>query len=754
MDRKRKPVRARERLGEYERKRSPEATNEPYGDDVDPGTGETLVGAFVVHLHDATRRHYDVRIEIGGVLASFAVPRGPSLDPDEKHLAVNTEDHPIEYLDFEDVIPDGQYGAGPMIVWDRGVVLYLEGPAEKEKEAGKLHFELRGMKLRGRWTFVKLAKSVKGNEWLFFKKQDEHARKAKNADVDAAPSGEGPRPIIDAMPCSVLSGLTVDELAHKDTIGARHVAQAKKHGAKALRERAILAPTSSPLVTPHASTPTGEGWVFDPELDGLRVCAIRDDDRVALLLYPTGGGPAEAVESFYPDVVRALRALPATRVVLDGELVAFDASGHPNLALLAHRATRVAKGDILRATTQSPVVLIATDLLVLGDVDVRGVGLEARREILGALLPRVGFVRAAQPLEGELDVVLTACAALGVGGVVAKKKGEPYAASSAWHYASSGLAPRSRAIVDHRAGVRETALRRVTISNRQKIFWPDEGYTKGDLVDYYANVADVLLPYLAARPVILVRYPDGIAGKSFFQWNVPVGMPAWVRTLSLEDESGAERRRGFLVDDAPTLQYIANLACIPLHMLACRMADLTRADFFTLDFDVKQSTLRHAVTLARTLRELLAAIGLVGYPKTSGQSGLHVLVPLGAGHGFDTARGLADVLGRALVDRHPDIATVDRVVGRRGTKVYVDTGQTGPTRAIVAPYSVRAVAGATVSTPLAWDEVTPDLDPRAFTIKTVPARLAKTGDLLAGLLDPKKGPDVAGAVAKLAKLLT
>jgi bifunctional non-homologous end joining protein LigD len=315
----------------------------------------------------------------------------------------------------------------------------------------------------------------------------------------------------------------------------------------------------------------------------------------------------------------------------------------------------------------------------------------------------------------------------------------------------------------------------VPVTNKDKVFWPGEPsgegrHTKGDLISYYGSVADVLLPYLKDRPTILVRYPDGIQGKSFFQWNVPVGMPAWVRTMTMHEvedfvavpeaappsrrpsrpppsrspSSQKTPRRVFLVDDRATLLYIANLGCIPLHVLASRAPDLTRSDFLTVDFDVKQSELRHAITLAIALGELLDRIGLAGFPKTSGQTGLHVLVPLGPGQSFDTARALADLLGRLLVERHPKIATMERVVARRGDRVYVDTGQTGTSRAIVAPYSLRAVPGATVSTPLEWGEVTAELDPRAFTIDSVPRRVTERGDLLAGLL--RAEPDVGAAV--------
>ena len=734
------------KLGDYRRKRRPEATNEPFGGEraASGGEGSTLSGAYVVHLHDATRRHYDLRLEVGGVLASFAVPRGPSLDPEEKVLAVKTEDHPIEYLDFEDVIPAKQYGAGPMIAWDRGMVEYLEGPAEQEIASGKIHVALRGMKLRGRYALVKLAKSAKGDEWLLFKKADEHSSKE--------------RVIVDELPRSVLSGLTVDELGDATAIGVAHVARAVERGATRLTTKAaaeLLAPARSPLIEPVTGEPpsrAGAGWVYDAELEGVRVLASRDGDVVALHLFDSSGG-VQAIEAFYPDVVRALRALPVERVVLDGVLVAFDPSGHPSLALLAQRVERIAKNDLHRATTMTPVVLVAKDLLALGSADVRPLPLTARRALLTGLLPELGFLRAAPPLEGALAPLRAFCAAHDVPGLVAKKKSAPYATDpkkTSWIYMPTGTATRPHASVDHRAADARAVLRRVNVTNRAKLFWPDEGYTKGDLCDYYASIADVILPFLADRPVILVRYPDGIVGKNFYQWNVPPGMPAWVRTLSMKDEND-EPKRGFLIDDASTLLYIANLGCIPLHILASRVPKLGQADFLTVDFDVKQSELKHAITLALRLRQHLDAIGLASFPKTSGQSGMHVIVPLGEGQGFDTARALADLLGKLLCDEFPGIATMERAVARRGPRVYVDTGQTGQTRAIVAPYSVRAVAGATVSTPLQWDEVTYRLDPRAFTLKTVPSRLAKHGDPMKKLLQTKA--NVSRAVTRLSDVV-
>ena len=733
------------KLDEYRQKRREDATNEPFGEEPS-GTSGSEAGTFVVHLHDASHRHWDVRLEIEGVLASFAVPRGPSLDPEAKHLAMRTEDHPAEYLDFEDVVPPGQYGAGPMIVWDRGWVEYLEGPAEEEIARGKLHVRLHGHKLRGAWALVRLKKSSR-DEWLFFKKADEHA--------------SATRDLVAELPRSVLSGLTVDELEARDAIAEQLVTRAREMGGRALgpsEERELVRPTTNPLAAPapKAKPRTSSAATYDAELDGVRVLAARDGDAIALLAFQANG-TAEPIEAFYPDVVRALRALPAPRVTFDATLVAFDGSGQPSLPRLADRAGRMRRAleegtlAAARVASATPVALVVTDLVRMGDRDLRACRIEERRALVETLLPAPGVVRAAPVLAGDLETVRASCAALGVAAVVGKPAGSAY--GEGWVLHPTGLSMRPRAAIDHGAEDARGALRRVTVTNAAKVFWPDEKITKGELCDYYGAVAETLLPYLEARPIILVRYPDGIAGKSFFQWNVPAGMPPWVRTLefSADPSEGGAKRRGFLVDDASTLLYVANLGNIPIHVLGCRAPDLAKADWFTLDFDVKQSELRHAVTLARTLRAVLGEVGLVGYPKTSGQSGLHVLCPLGAGHGWDTARALAELLGRLLVERHPDIATMERVVGKRGARVYVDTGQTGPSRAIVSPYSVRAVPGATVSTPLGWDEVAPDLDPRAYTLRTVPDRLAARGDPMAPLL--REAPDVVSAVSRLAALL-
>lgn len=844
-----------DKLTSYRKKRDAGRTPEPSGEA--PGdAGATRSGAFVVHLHDATRRHYDLRIETSGVLASFAVPKGPTLDPKDKVLAIRTEDHPIEYFDFEAVIPKGQYGGGPMICWDRGAIRYLETTAEDGLAAGKLDFVLSGFKLEGRYALVKLAKSKKGDEWLLLKKKDAFA------------SGDDVRL---AKPRSVLSGLTVEELADAPARAAEIEARAERLGApRAEVDGRTVSPMLCATLEDRAATTLPPslraGYTYELKLDGVRIVADKRGDDVHLG-YRLGRDASEA----YPEVARAVAALAPARVVLDGEIVTFDERGAPNFQRLARRiqgrATR-------RAALSVPVVYLVFDVLAVGGHDLRPLPLARRRELLRELVPGAGVVRALDWLDSGGDALLEFCRARRLEGLVAKRKGSPYREgprrSNDWvkvkcerddsfvvlgftrgndgrarlgaldlgayepgtdgpelrvrGKVGSGLddatieglldrlrplatqerlfsgkldaAPNGRTLVEPKLVVSvrylgwsddgrlrfptfrgvdhdrapedcvagphgdaallpspppEAGARRVALTNQGKVFWPKEGLTKGDVCRYYEQIAPVLLPHLRDRPVVLVRYPDGVDGKSFFQWNVPQGFPSWLRHVPLGEDEEGKKKRVFLIDDPDALLAVANLGAIPLHVLACRVGSLDACDFCTVDFDVGLSTLQNGVTLARELRSLLERIGLRGYPKTSGQRGLHVLVPLGRSVSFETATALNLLLGRLVAEAHPDIATLERVVSRRGARVLVDIGQTGPRRTIVAPYSVRAFPGATVSTPLVWEEVTEALEPSAFTLKTIPDRVARVGDSARGVLDDT--PDVAAAARALEALV-
>jgi bifunctional non-homologous end joining protein LigD len=298
----------------------------------------------------------------------------------------------------------------------------------------------------------------------------------------------------------------------------------------------------------------------------------------------------------------------------------------------------------------------------------------------------------------------------------------------------------------------------VRFTNLTKVFWPVSAanavaYTKGDLIDYYRNVAPWFLPYLADRPITLTRYPDGISGKSFFQKDAPPFIPGWMRTERLWSEDtgkeldliiGGDRSAG----DLETLLFIANLGAIVLHAWNARASDPARPDWIILDLDPKEAPFEHVVTLAREAKALCDEIGLPSFVKTTGSSGLHVLLPTGGALTHEQCKTFAELLARVIVTRRDTIATIVRIPAHRGGKVYIDFLQNGHGKLLVAPFSVRPLPGAPVSMPLFWSEVCEGLTPRQFTIANAMPRLASLDrDPLIGIL--KEKPDLLGALGKL-----
>jgi bifunctional non-homologous end joining protein LigD len=272
------------------------------------------------------------------------------------------------------------------------------------------------------------------------------------------------------------------------------------------------------------------------------------------------------------------------------------------------------------------------------------------------------------------------------------------------------------------AAAREAPARTVEVTNADKVWFPGEGITKGDVVRYYREIAPLMLPFLKDRPVVLTRYPDGIEGKSFFQKDAPEWAPPWMRTVVVRSSDPPRDIDHFLVDDADGLAWLANLGTIPLHVFSSRAGALERPDWCILDLDPKEAPFADVVTLARAARALCDALALPSYCKTTGQKGLHVLVPLGGQLTHEQSRTLGELLARALEADHPAISSTARAIGARGGKVYLDYLQNGSGKTIAAPYSVRPRPGAPVSTPLRWAEVNGRLDPSRFTIRDALAR--------------------------------
>ncbi|MDF3066550.1 MAG: ligase [Polyangiaceae bacterium] len=842
-------------LKRYRSKRDPAQTTEPFSAERKGSVRATRSGRFVVHLHQARREHYDLRIECGGTLQSFAVPRGPSLKPLDKRLAVHTENHPLEYLDFEAVIPAGNYGAGSMIVWDMGRIRYLETSAEEGIERGDLKFELSGFKLRGTYALVRTGRSKnklevgdgQQSDWLLIKKQDAYA---KDEDVVAS------------QPRGVLSGLTGEENFRKAEV-ATEILQLVEQAPRKLVTANGLQPMLCALEGASLSDPER---LYELKLDGVRIVADKRGGQVALR-YRNG----RAATASYSEVARAVSLLPVEDALLDGEIVTFDAEGKPSFEKLAPRIHAQKPLDIEHARSQVPVVYLVFDLLALGGRDLTGLPLLERKHILSQLVRGRGLVRVLDHIEDDGTALHDFCRRERLEGVVAKRKLSPYRVgprrTSDWvkikcerdddfvvvgHVPGTGsrkslgalcLGAYVRGQLQYRgrvgSGLTDSTIRvlleelpkleqptypghgnvpedpgteqarwtrpelvvqvrylgfteegrlrapvflglrpdvppkdchasppapisepepgsvislgtgRVIITNPEKVFWPESGYTKADLCSYYASISSRMLPFLKGRPLVLVRHPDGIAGKSFYQWNVPEGTPSWMRRLDISDTDEVDRtpKNVFLVDDVDGLVYLAQLGCIPLHVLACREQSLGTCDFITIDFDLGERKFSDAVKVGLTLKEVLDDAGLPGFPKTSGQRGLHVLIPLGNGIPFEAAKLLVEFIGRIVTAQHSQIATMERKVDKRGDRMYVDTGQTGTSRTIVAPYSVRAHPGATVSTPLAWEELHAGLDPSRFTIVSVPTRTAEIDDPWVGFDEAK--PNVASALSKL-----
>jgi bifunctional non-homologous end joining protein LigD len=438
---------------------------------------------FVVQEHHATRLHYDLRLEVDGVLKSWAVTKQPSADPSVKRLAVQTEDHPIGYAEFEGDIPAGEYGAGHMTIWDRGTYANLNPsrPMSDSVASGKIEVELRGKKLKGAYALVRMAGRGRGENWLLIKKKDRHAR--------AGDAGDG-----------------------ATSVGA----------------------------TPASPSPR----------------------------------------------------------------------------------RRTTRGD-------------------------------------------------------------------------------------------AGVAPTKR----------PSAPRAVSFTNVDKVFFPAAGYTKGDVLGFYEAVAPKLIPHLRDRPITIQRFPDGVrdGAPSFWQKNTPDYYPDWIPRVEIPNEQG-KRVQYALVNDEPTLLYLVNQGALTFHPFLSRVSNLDRPDYVLFDLDPGDATFADAVKIAKRLRTILEADDADPLAKTSGKSGLHVLVPWTGKGGYDAARAWA--MERALrVEREmPEIATAERSkAGRRG-RVYVDVIQNAEGHHAVPPYVVRATSGATVSTPLEWKELTPGLSPTKFDIKTAVAR--------------------------------
>ena len=688
----------RDPLSKYRQKRDFRKTPEPAPKAPSGFDGE--VHDFVVHRHDATNLHYDLRLEMEGVLKSFAVPKGFSYQVEDKRLAVRTEDHPIEYITFDGVIPRGEYGAGTMTIWDRGRYVMLNGDGPTALDSGKLELMLYGRRLRGQWHMVRTSRGEK--EWLLFKSRDRYSR--------------GP----------------------DDPVFPIDLERAREAAFPGRVQRKAVGDTTTPFSDP--------AWLFEMDFLGRRVFVRKRDDEVELRA-PGGRDHAEQL----PELVRALRKVRAENALLDGVLVALDDRNRPSRERL---------DAFLRGDGEAAISLYLFDLLYYDEWDLRALPLRERKGGLASILPSdLPGVLYADHVEGRGEAFLQVVSAAGLPGAIGKRLDSPYKPGRKDDWVRIPVEPDPTAReedvfktlerVRARSGRQGRGLRhKIPFTNMKKVLWPDEGLTKGDLIVYYDAVADTILLYLRDRPMHMNRYPDGIHGKSFYQKDVPDHMPEWVETVPIESES--KTIHYVVCNDRETLLYLANLASIDLHPWFSRLDSLESPDWAIIDLDPDGSPFKDVVRIARSTGKLLATLGLRPCVKTSGATGIHVYIPLEPGYSYDHARMFCEGIARMVAREHPDIATVERSVARRSGKVYVDFLQNRKGQTIVPAYCARPQPGATVSAPLDWDEVNSDLHPSQFTLTTMPARLEKLGDLFRPALEDRQ--DLMGAIEALQKL--
>lgn len=822
-------------LKQYREKRDFAETPEPRGQRAAPGGGRR----FVVQKHAASHLHYDFRLELDGVLKSWAVPKGPSLDPEKRVLAIEVEDHPLEYGDFEGTIPKGQYGGGTVMVWDRGTWKPIGDPRAGYR-AGRLKFELFGEKLRGTWNLVRTGRAAESgpkSHWLLMKRPDDFARAADG--------------VTELSPVSVKSGRDLDEIAgdappKRTTRGERSKSRTKAAPDIALKELAgakrAAQPRSIqvPLAQAVDNVPEGDRWLHEVKFDGYRMIALIDDGRVRLMSR-NGNDWTER----FSEVAAAVRELPMNSAIVDGEIVALNARGAADFQRL--QSAIKSRGGVR-------LNYFLFDLPFCDGFDLRKTPLLQRRAALAALLarqPKDGVLRFSDHVVGNGRRVGEEARKLRLEGIVSKRIDSAYHAGRhpTWRkykcrnrqefviggftdpegtrvgfgalllgtfdqrsaltfrgrvgtgfdqkllkdlhkklveleikkcpFESPPRVPRTHwvrpelvaevefAEVTQDGFVRQAAFQGlredkaakdvvleqahsiaekpakkspvivsggerepvggVALSHPDKVLYPDRGITKRMLAEYYETVAELMLPHVADRPLMLVRCPNGVGKPCFVQKHASSALPAAIRTIPIKDSTGISRH--VVLDDAKGLISLAQLGVLEIHTWGARADNVERPDRITIDLDpapdVTWAVVRAA---AKELRELLADQGLQSFAKLTGGKGVHVVAPIERCANWERVSEFCRQVAISLAQRAPTryIATMSKA--KRTGRIFVDylRNQRGATA--IAPYSTRARPGALLALPVSWDELESTTGPDALDFIRSPDAIRQRDD--------------------------
>jgi bifunctional non-homologous end joining protein LigD len=767
---------ATQKLSEYKRKRDPKATPEPFGS----RKGKTKEPIFVVQRHDARSLHYDFRLEKDGTLLSWAVPKGVPLEPGEQHLAVHVEDHPLEYATFEGEIPKGQYGAGTVEIWDSGSYELLE-----EKKNGGLTVRLHGTKLQGTWALVPAHLSGDEKNWLIVRKRDETAAAPRRSGrtyapmlatlADEVPRGagwefevkwDGYRAIATVAGSDVtLTSRNGNDLTSRFQNVAKETTKAVKTPDCVLDGEVCALDESgrssfSAMQQGKAGTPIVY-YVFDVlEIEGEPVIDLPLVERRKLLggLLDRRNKTVRLSETFEDGQAlleaakqRQLEGIMAKRLdsrYLPGKRTRdwLKIKTHSEQEFVVAGYT---KGTGRRASSFGALVLgyyVGGELVYAGNV---GTGFNSKE--IEKLLDKLRPLRRDTPPFREVPK-MPKVRKSDVIWVEPKLVAEVEFAE--WTHDGRLRAPSYQGLREDKPAedvrreepitdVVRKGSRELKLSNLDKVFFPVERITKGDLLEYYRTVAPVLLPHLKERPFTMVRWPDGIEGKKFFQKDAPSHMPEWIprfRTqVSTRESPRTKKWVNFpVVNDELALLWMVNMGCIDMNTWYSRIDKPDRPDFVLFDLDpTPEVPWTQTVEVALILKELLDALELKSFPKTSGGKGFHVLLPIDRRSTYEDTRRFAEHVAGAIARTHPKLATTEwSKAKRRG--VLIDANQNGEGKTIASAYSVRPKPGAPVSTPLTWDEVNDKLNPSIYTMPVVLERVRQHGDLYAGVLTTRQ----------------
>jgi bifunctional non-homologous end joining protein LigD len=811
-----------------------------------------------VQKHSATRLHYDFRLAIDGTLKSWAVPKGPSLNSADKRLAVQTEDHPLEYGGFEGKIPEGSYGAGTVMVWDRGT-FRVEGDTDalKQLDRGEIKFALNGEKLRGSFVLVKLKHSEKGNEWLLIKHKD---------------TAEDPGWDIEQHDGSVLTGRTLQEIK-EESPPKRHPSLVRASDLQGARKGAMPSRVGPMLATIGEGAFSDPDWLFEIKWDGVRALAWVSEGALTLR-----SRNAQDITKRYPELAGLPQAIAAREAILDGEIVALDAQGHSDFERLQERMHVRAPSENLVA--QTPVIYYVFDLLYCDGYDLRQAPLLERKQFLQRLLHTSDRFRYADHQLEHGKELFELARENSLEGIVAKRINSVYVSERSQNWVKLKVTKTLDAVVGGWSAARTTAIpfgslllglyqgkklrfighvgsgfgekwlqelasrikelavpacpfekvpetnekpfwvvpklvarvkfsgwtdehalrhpvfvalredaeptqclwenevaaaavsapsvvhapevvghvlkteaqieaelfkgcaenvaieldgKRLRFSNLNKVYFPESGYTKRNLLAYYYRVADFILPFLRDRALVLRRYPDGIKGQAFFQKDLREGLPDWFVTVPVESEGVGKEIHYATANDRASLLFLTGLGCIDHNPWSNRLSDFDHPDYFFFDLDPSDGTeFSVVVTIARALAEELEELRLTGFMKTSGATGIHLYIPVEPVYTYEQLRTFGEIIARTVTAKHPNLVTNERSVAKRPAgRVLIDVQQNAHGRPLASPYSVRAFPKAPISTPILPRELRPSLRPESLNIKTIFARLKDKGDLWA-----------------------